>query len=330
MKQIKKVLEPKMKWGIAGLGYFAENSIIPAIKLLRKNRITAVFSHSLDRARTISQKYSIKDFTNEYDKFLEGDFNALYVTSANKDHYHQVIQAAKAGKHIICEKPLAMNSVQASEMIQVCKENKVKLSIGYVQRFHPLIIKAKEILEGGMIGKCVLVNVSQSMNYPPGENFRFKKELSGGGALKDVGTHCIDLLRYFGGEVTQIKGFIDNVIYQSEVEDFSTANVKFKNGGYGNFYASYCISKPINRIEIIGYKGTLIIENLIGKRFDYAKLIILIDGQTKKAFRQRGNKIVNLIKNFQSAVLKESPLLVTGEDGLINLQLMEELEKSCG
>ncbi len=319
-----------MKWGIAGCGYFAENSVIPAIKLLRRNRIAAVFSNSLDRARNLSQKFSIKDYTNDYDKFLAGDFNALYVTSANKDHYRQVIQAAQAGKHIICEKPLAMNSVQAREMVQVCKENKVKLSIGYVQRFHPLTIKAKEILDHGMIGKLVLVNVSQSMNYPPGDNFRFKKENSGGGALRDVGTHCIDLLRYFGGEINQIKGFIDNVIYQSEVEDFSSANVKFKNGSYGNFYASYCISKPINRIEIIGYKGTLIIENLIGKRFDYAKLIISIDGQTKKAFRRRGNKLVNLLKNFQSSVLKGTPLLVNGEDGLINLQLMEELEKSCG
>jgi len=330
MKQIKKVLEPKMKWGIAGLGYIAENSVIPAIKLLRRNRITAVFSNSFDRARTISQKYSVKDYTSDYQKFLEYDFNALYVASANKDHYYQVIQAARAGKHIICEKPLAMNSAQAKEMVEACKENNVKLSVGYIQRFHPLTIKAKEILENGMIGKLVLINVSQSLNYPPGDNYRFKKEFSGGGALRDVGTHCIDLLKYFGDEITSIKGFLDNVIYQSEVEDFSCANVKFRRGGYGNFYASYCISKPINRIEIIGYKGTLIIENLIGKRFDYAKLIISIDGQTKKAFRKRGNKIVNLLKNFQSSVLKGTPLLVTGEDGLFNLQLMEELEKSCG
>ncbi|MBU2583807.1 MAG: Gfo/Idh/MocA family oxidoreductase [Bacteroidetes bacterium] len=330
MKQFKKVLESKMKWGIAGCGYFAENSVIPAIKLLRRNRVIAVFSNSLDRARTLSQKFSIKDYSNDFQKFLEGDFNALYVTSANKDHYHQVIQAARAGKHIICEKPLAMNSAQAKEMIQTCKENNVKLSIGYVQRFHPLTIKAKEILENGMIGKLVLVNVSQSMNYAPGENYRFKKGLSGGGTLRDVGTHCIDLLRYFGGEITQIKGFIDNVIYQSEVEDFSIGSIKYKSGGFGNFYASYCISKPINRLEIIGYKGTLIIENLIGRRFDYAKLSIMLEGQTKKAFRRRGNKLIYLLKNFQSAVLKGTPLLVTGEDGLINMQLMEELERSCG
>ncbi len=330
MKEIKKVLKPKIKWGVAGCSYFAENSVIPSLKLLRRSRITSVFSNSLDRARTIAQKFSIKDYSNDYQKFLEGDFNAVYILSANKDHYYQVIEAAKTGKHIMCEKPLALNSTQAKEMVDVCRANNVKLSVGYIQRFHPLTVKAKEILESGMIGKLVLVNVSQSMNYPPGENFRFKKESSGGGVLRDLGTHCIDLLRYFGGEVESIKGYLENVIYQSEVEDFSVGSVKFRNGGYGNFYASYCISKPINRIEVVGYKGTLIIENLIGRRFDYAKLIILIEGQTKKAFRRRGNKLVNLLKNFQSSVLKGTPLLVTGEDGLFNLQLMEELEKSCG
>lgn len=328
MKTIKRVLEPKFKWGIAGLGNFAVNSIIPAIKGLRRSRITAVFSHSFERAKEVAGLFSIKEYYDDFEKFLSSDFDAVYIASANQYHYDQVIAAAKAGKHIICEKPLALNSNQAEEMIRVCEENNVKLSVGYVQRFHPLTRKAKEMIDSGLIGQPVIINVSQSFDYPPNQNFRYQKE-NGGGALRDIGTHCIDLLRFFGGEIEQIEGYLDNVIYKSEVDDFVVATCKFKDGGYGNFYASFCIGKPINRIEIVGYKGTIIIENLIGKRFDYAKLIINKVDETKKAFRMKANKLQNLIKNFQNALNENEPLLVNGYDGLINLKLIEEIEKSA-
>lgn len=326
MKSIKKVLEPRLKWGIAGLGNFAENSIIPALKLLRRSKITAVYSHSIERAHFISGKFSIKEYYDEFDQFLKSDFDALYIASANDDHHWQVIKAAQAGKHIICEKPLALNSQQAEEMIKVCKENNVKLAVSYVQRFHPLTKKAKEIVDLGLIGQPIVINVSQAFDYPPSENFRFKKE-KGGGALRDVGTHCIDLLRYFGGEIESIKGYLSNIIYKSDVDDFATGTVKFVDGGFGNFYASFCIAKPLNRIEIIGYKGTLVIENLIGKRTEFAKLTILKEGESKKAFRMKANKVLNLLRDFQKAILENKQPSVTGEDGLINLKIIEMLDK---
>lgn len=327
MKAIKKVLEPKFKWGIAGLGNFAVSSVIPAIKSIPRTRIVSVYSHSFNRAKEVADTFSIKEYYNDYEKFLKCDFDAVYITSANQYHYEQVILAAKAGKHIICEKPLALNSKEAEEMVKVCEENNVKFSVGYVQRFHPLTKKAKEFLDKGLIGQPVLINVSQSFDYPPNQNFRYQKE-SGGGALRDVGTHCIDLLRFFGGEIESIQGYVDNVIYKSEVDDFVIGNCKFQNGGFGNFYASFCIGKPLNRIELIGYKGTIVLENLIGKKLDYAKLTIQRLDETKKAFRMKANKILNLIKNFQKSILSNEPLLVTGYDGLINLKLIEELESS--
>ncbi len=326
MKNIKKVLKPKFKWAVAGLGNFAVQSVIPAIKSIRRAKVTAVFSHSYERAKEVAETFSIKEYYNNYDEFLKSDFDAIYIASANQYHYEQVIKAAHAGKHIVCEKPLALTSSQAEEMIKACEEKNVKLSVGYVQRFHPLTRKAKEILDAGLIGQPVIINVSQAFDYPPNQNFRYQKEF-GGGALRDIGTHCIDLLRFFGGEIDEIYGYVDNVIYQSEVDDFVTATCKFKKGGFGNFYASFCIGKPLNRIEIVGYKGTIVIENLIGRRLDYAKLTIYKVDEVKKAFRMKANKLVNLVKNFQKSVLENEPLMVTGYDGLINLKLIEELEK---
>jgi len=329
MINIPKKYSRKLKWGVAGCGRFAEQTFLPTIKLLRKSVVTSLYSSDIKRAKSLADKFGIEKHFNNYDEFLKSDIGAVYISSANVNHYQQVIKAAKAGKHILCEKPLAMNLSEAEEMVKTCEQNNVQLSINYVYRFHPLIIKSKEIIANQMLGKIVSINLSFNIDAPPGSNFRFTKSQSGGGALRDLGTHMIDLLRYFGGEIVSINGVVDNVIYKSEVEDFSCAIVKFENGGYGFFNVSFNNKKAFNRIEILGHKGAISLDNLIGGRLHTAKLTILLDGEAKKAFRKRGNRQFNLLKSVQNSFLNNQTPLVTGYDGLINMKLMEELESKC-
>ena len=329
MIKIPKKYSRKLKWGVAGCGRFAEQSFIPTIKLLRKNVVTSLYSSDINRAKSLADKFGIETHFNNYDEFLKSDINAIYISSANLNHYQQVIAAAKAGKHILCEKPLAMTSLEAEEMVKTCEQNNVQLSVNYVYRFHPLIIKSKEIIANQMLGKIVSIHLNFNIDAPPGSNFRFNKSQSGGGALRDLGTHMIDLLRYFGGEIISINGVLDNIIYKSEVEDFSCAIVKFENGGYGFFNVSFNNKKAFNRVEILGHKGTISLDNLIGGRLHTAKLTILLDGEAKKAFRKRGNRQFNLLKSVQNSFLNNQTPLVTGHDGFINMKLMEELESKC-
>lgn len=327
--KIPKRIVKRLKWGIAGCGRFAENTFIPTLHLLPKSKLVSVYSSDAKRSMAIAEKFGVPNHFSDYSEFLRSDIDCVYIASANYNHYAQVLEAARAGKHILCEKPLALNSKEAKEMVDVCRENKVCLSINYVHRFHPLVIKAKEIVQKGMIGKIVSVSASYNADYPPDENFRFKKALSGGGALWDIGTHMIDLLRYLGGEVVQIKGYVDNVIYKSEVDDFASAIVKFENGGYGQFNVSFNVKKPFNRVEILGHSGSICIENLIGKKASPCKLIINLNSEAKKAFRKRANKQYYLIKSVQQSFLKNTAPLITGYDGLANIRLMEDLERQC-
>ena len=329
MIKIPKKYSRKLKWGVAGCGRFAEQTFLPTIKLLRKSVVTSLYSSDLNRAKSLADKFGIEKHFNNYDEFLKSDINAVYISSANSNHYQQVIAAAKAGKHILCEKPLAMTSLEAEEMVKTCEQNNVQLAVNYVYRFHPLIIKSKEMIANQMLGKIVSMNLNFNIDAPPGSNFRFTKSQSGGGALRDLGTHMIDLMRYFGGEIVSITGVLDNIIYKSEVEDFSCAIVKFENGGYGFFNVSFNNKKSFNRIEILGHKGAISLDNLIGGRLLPAKLTILLDGEAKKAFRRRGNRQFNLLKSVQNSFLNNQPLLVTGYDGLINMKIMEELESKC-
>ncbi len=329
MLKVKKPKIKKLKWGITGCGRFAETSFIPAVKLNRKSVVVSVFSNSAERAKAVADKFGIKNAFSNYDEFLKSDINAVYVGSINSHHYEQVIKAAQAGKNILCEKPLALSSEQAMEMIRVCEENHVQLSVNYVYRFNPLILKARELIRNQLIGKLVSINTNFNIDFPPGSNFRFSKDKSGGGALRDLGTHMIDLLRYFGGEIVDINGVMDNIVYKSEVEDFSSAIVKFRDSGYGYFNVSYNNKKAFNRIEIIGHKGAISIENFIGQKFASSKLTILLDGEAKKAFRKRGNRMSYVLKSIQKSFLKNQQPLVTGYDGYINIKLMEELESKC-
>ncbi len=317
----------KLNWGVAGCGNFTENYFLPALQTLQKSKLISVYSNNINRAKEISGKFSADNAFSDYDEFLSSNIDIVYIGSKNSDHYDQVIKAANAGKHILCEKPMALNSNQAEEMVKICEEKGVMLIVNYLHRFHPIARKARELVNKGMLGKIVSISVSFNIDLAPNDNYRFKKEFSGGGALWDLGTHMIDLLRFFGGEIAEIKGYTDNVIYKSEVEDFASALVKFENSGYGNFTVSYSNKKAFNRVEILGYKGAIGIENLIGARGSSAKLLINLDGEAKKSFRKRANKLGYLLRDVQKVLLKNDTMDFSGRDGLINIKLMEELKK---
>lgn len=329
----KKIHLPKkfqpLKWGVAGCGRFLETTFLPTLKQNRKSKLVSVYSSNFLRAKEIAEKFSAENFHNSFQEFLKEDFDALYISSKNSDHFWQVIEAAKAGKNILCEKPLALNSKQIKEMIEVCKQYNVKLAVNYVYRFHPLIIKAKELIDKQFLGKIIYISANYNVNYTPGDNFRFVKSESGGGALRDIGTHMIDLLTYLGGNFSQVKGYVDNVLYNSEVEDSALAIVKFDTGNYGYFNVSYNCQKAPNRIEIVGYKGTITIEKLVSNRNGTAKIIIDIHGEAKKVFKKRANKLAALLKSVQKSFINNEEPEVNAEDALRNMLIMEQLESQC-
>jgi len=209
---LRKKISRKLKWGVAGCGNFLENTFLPTFQHLKKSKLISVYSSNLQRAEFIKKKFNAENSFDNFQQFLKSDINAVYISSKNSDHYEQVIAAANAGKHILCEKPLSITVEQAKEMVEVCKKNNAILTINYVMRHHPIIKKTKEFLDRNMIGKIVSISMKFNYDFQPNDNFRFKISESGGGALRDLGPHMIDLMRYLGGEFNIITGVVDNVI----------------------------------------------------------------------------------------------------------------------
>ncbi len=328
--KLTSAIPKKLKWGIAGCGQFAEHSFLPALQYAQRSKLVAVYSHDINRAKNIAGRFGAPNSYDNYDLFLNSDINIVYVSGATSNNYEKIIKAAKASKHILCEVPIALNSEQAREMVNMCRENNVLLLLDHSHRFHPHVQKAKELMDKHMLGKIVSISVSYNIDYAPDHNFRFKKELSGGGVLRSLGSQMIDMLRYFGGEIVETKAFMDNVVYKSEVEDFASGIVKFENGGYGHFNVSYNTKKAFNRIEILGYNGSIAIEDFFSKRNVSTKLIIDLHGEAKKIFRKRTNKLLFMIRDVQRTILKNTSPRVTGEDGLIDMETIEKIERQCG
>ena len=323
---IKSRIPRKLKWGVAGCGKFMEETFLPTLQTLKRSRLESVYSSSADRAKFIASKFGALNSFSDFDEFLKSDFEILYIASANSDHYWQIKKASEAGKHIFCEKPVALNSVQAEEVVNICEKNNTLLMVNYTYRFHPLILKAKELIDKDLIGKIVSISANFNIDFHPSDNFRFKKELSGGGPLRDLGTHLIDLFRFFNGEVSEVKGYMDNVMYKSEVEDFANAVLKFENGGYGYLNVSFNSKKSFNRVEIVGYNGSIGIDDFIGKKKIPSKMIIDLRDEKKKTFRFKSSKQVFILKTIQKALLKNSKVKFTGQDAVINMKIMEAIE----
>ncbi|MCF8261335.1 MAG: Gfo/Idh/MocA family oxidoreductase [Melioribacteraceae bacterium] len=315
----------KLKWGVAGCGKFTELNFLPAFSQLKKSRLISVYSSDLNRARNLATRFHGMHAHNNFDEFLKGDFDALYIGSRNADHSEQVIRAAEAGKNIFCEKPLALNYSDAKKMVEACEKNNVFLAINYVYRFHPLVTKAKELIQKDLLGKIVSISADFFVDVPPSDNFRY--DSNEGGALRDLGTHTIDLLRYLGGNISEIQGYLTNLIYQTEVEDTAYAIVKFKEGHFGRFGVSFNAKKSFNRLEVVGHKGAVSIEGLIGKKNNSAKLIIDLDGEARKAFRKRSKRMIFILREIQKSFQRKIPPTVSGYDGLVNIELMERLLK---
>ena len=329
MLGITKRISKKLKWGIAGCGKFTETAILPTFNLIPRSKVNAIFSGDAKRAKSLAEKFLIPKSFGNFDEFLQSEIDVVYIASANANHYEQVIKAAKAKKHILCEKPMSVTSAQAEEMVRVCKENGVLFAVDFVYRFHPLVEKTKAIIDASLLGKILYINAEFNINLIPRDNFRYNKSAAGGGAIRDLGTHLLDLMRYLHGEIVEISGVNESLSYKSEVEDFASGIVKFERGGYGHFQVAYCMPKSFNRIEIIGTKGAVSIDGLISARYGSSKLSILLEGEGKKVFRKRANKLYRLLKSVTKSFIKNETPLVTGEDGLANMRLMEKFENRC-
>lgn len=326
--------------GIVGAGIIA-NAHLKALQKIRDAQVVAIAEPEENKRMKLVQKFKIKKAFKDYRELLNlQDIDVIYICTPNHLHHPIAVDALIAGKHVICEKPLARTLKEAEEMIQTSKKTGKKLFIALNHRFNPVNQKVKELLQEGIIGAPFLtVSTFIGDEYErmkDSSNWKGTYEKSGGGVLIDNGTHIIDILRYFFGEVEAVTATCKNLLIQTKnkAEDTALLSIEFKNNVLAElsltFSARYS-TWPTGyrgaaiRIEIYGSEGavratneevplTVSKGNKI-KRFNYS------DIKTSLPTDQNSH--------FIECILNNKDPIVTVEDGKAALEVVSAAYRSA-
>jgi predicted dehydrogenase len=262
-------MEKKIKWGVIGSGGIARRRTIPEGIMAADNaELTAVFDVNAEANAEVAKEFSATACTGKAELFGRDDVEAVYIATPANLHNDQVLAAAAAGKHILCEKPLGMSVAEAEAMIAACEQAGVKLGVGFMMRFHAYHAEALRMVKDGALGKCVLGRAQLSCWYPPMAGaWRQDPAGGGGGSLMDMGGHCIDLLEMFFGPARKVCCMTGNLVHDYKSEDSATVILQFDNGAHGVVDTFFCIpdASSKNRLELYGSGGSILAEGTIGQ-----------------------------------------------------------------
>jgi len=330
----------KLRWGVIGAGGIADRRTIPeGIVPARNARLVAVMDVDKKRTDEVAKKYGkVRAYYDSSDLLGDDDVDAVYVAIPTYLHCRQVIEAAKAGKHILCEKPMAMNVAEAKRMIAACKKARVKLGLGYMMRFHPHHVALKKMVAQGKLGKLVMGRGELTCWYPRIKGaWRQAPELGGGGSFIDMASHCVDVLEMFFGKVKRVTAFANALVQKYPVEDTAIAVLEFQSGALGMVDALFNVpdESGLCALEVYGTLGSVVASGTIGQASTgdmTARLIAKATGYTAAQTRAGAVKKFKVkpksrniyqaqIEEFSRAVLEKKKPPVPGEDGLWNLKV---------
>jgi len=321
----------KIRYGITGFGKFAEEKILPAIRASHNSELVSIQKRNKSDAEDKAEYYKIPyafDSVEELVKHSEVD--AVFIVSPNNAHEQETILAAKAGKHVLTEKPMAMNSCECENMINICKENNVKLMVAHMARFSPVNTRIKELVKSGIIGNINFVRSEFCYDLSNSKRtWATDMKIAGGGPTYDIGVHCLDTLRFIlNDEVISVKSQLNPTPTEETTEMISLLALKFSKGIPASIYTSFATPILSVSIELIGNAGIISAPN-----FSFSELKVPIKIQKCK----NGEIIETIIEeidvpdiyekevtHFSNCILNNTEPMIPGEEGLKNQIVLDE------
>lgn len=327
---------------IVGCGGIAALRHIPAMKMLENAEITAYYDLFYERAQEYAEKYGGTAYEN-YDVLLsEADVDAVVVCTAARSHCEMTVKALLAGKHVLCEKPMAISADDAREMIAASERTGCKLMVSHNQRRYEPHIRAKELMEKGEIGRILSFRSFLGIKGPEYSsvfginNGYFSRAMSGRGVMSDVGAHRIDLMRYMlGAEYERVLAYTPTLAKKKpdgtpiEVDDNAFVICQMDNGIVGNMVFSWTSMSGNDRVsQFFGTEGVI---TLYGT--DHPIVVEKVDGTVtyfdlEENPAQSETVLTDIDKLFIDCIEKNETPFVTGRDGLAVIQTLDAMERS--
>jgi predicted dehydrogenase len=333
----------KVGYCIIGLGRISMGHFMPAVLTSQNSRITGIVSGHRDKALKMAGQYgvpesSIYSYENCDEMRNNPQIDAVYVALPNSMHAEYTIRSARAGKHVLCEKPMAASVADSKAMIQACRDANKKLMIAYRCQYEPTNLRAIQLIREGQLGTIEAIESANGFNIKPGE-WRLDRKLAGGGPLMDMGIYSLNACRYLTGEEpVELHGYSSVADHDgrfNEVEENLSWTMKFPSGIVASCNTTYG-AKMEGFYKVHGAKGRIHAE----PAFAYEGLHLM--GQLDGASSGQGTAIDEPNPNrdpsqfkaeadhFSECVLENKTPKTPGEEGLRDMELLERIYVSCG
>jgi predicted dehydrogenase len=315
-----------LRWGLIGAGDIAKKRIAPALRDMPNSDFVSVSRSRFELAETFAKEFGARKWFADWRELIADDeIDAVYIATPVYLHAKQTIAAAEAGKHVLCEKPMALNVRECDEMLAACRANNVKLGIAYYRHFYPVIARIKEIIASGEIGNVSVAQINAFEYFNPNpENSRYwllEKEKSGGGPMKDFGCHRLEVLLNLFGAAKNLKSLITNVVFEREVEDTAAVLLQFEHGTFANLTITHAAREPQDTLDIFGTQGSIHIPVL-----NQAEIKIKTGDNERIEFHPPNTNLHQpLIEEFADAVLADRQPKLNGEIGKMIEVLMHKI-----
>ena len=311
-------------WGILGPGFIATHAIIPAIQEVSNSRILAVASNNEERSREVALRFGIERFYSNYQALLDDPHvDVVYIALPNHLHREWTTRAAAARKHVLCEKPIAMNAAECNEMITACQQANVLLMEAVMYRFHPRILYLKQMLLARELGDVRFLHAAFSFNFNAPGNYRAYRQF-GGGAILDVGSYCVNAARWLiDSEPVSSQAIIS---YNQESIDLNTSAIlRFSEDVSAHIQSSF-VAAEHQVIEVVGTTGAVTAPLAFTAWRDDTTILLI---QRGAVFEQRefapSDPYKRMVEHFTTCVMEKTPLLYPAKDGWANLRVLDML-----
>ena len=328
---------------IVGLGRISVDHFMPGLLQSQHGKVTGLVSGTPDKARTLAAQYGVPASSvysyEQYDRIRDNPaIDAVYIGLPNSMHADYTIRAAKAGKHVLCEKPMATSVADARAMIAACDAARRKLMIAYRCQLEPVNLKAIALIRSGAIGQVQAIESANGFNIPAGE-WRLNRKLAGGGPLMDVGIYSLNASRYLTGEEPQVLEAYSSVIDKdgrfNEVEENVSWTMRFPSGIVASCTTTYGASMD-GYVRIHGAEGML----ELSPAFSYQGIHLTgmttgSDGKSKEPVDmpepiKDPQQFTHQADYFADCIRNDKPVKMSGEEGLRDMELMMQIYRSAG
>ena len=319
-----------VRYAVVGLGHIAQVAVLPAFAHAGRNsRVVALVSDDPAKRRALSKKYEIEHAYpyEEYEACLE-QVDAVYIALPNSLHAAYTIRAARAGVHVLCEKPMAVTAAECQRMIEACRAHGVKLMIAYRLHFEEINLDAIDMVRRGRLGEPKFFNSSFAMTVRRND-IRTKTEM-GGGTLYDIGVYCINAARYlFRAEPTDVMAMSVNsgIARLDEIDESTGAVLRFDGGRIAAFVTSFNAT-DVASYRIVGTKGQL----HVTPAYEYAERLayqLTVNGKTTRKRIGKRDQFAAELLYFSDCILKNREPEPSGEEGLQDVRIVQALYKSA-